>query len=221
MLVDLSNPVRSDIERQAILARLERVPEETCRGTRVLLYQYYPDAGEPIRLLYDVISPGKTSEYSTWFHSKKEVENLRQPFLSEWSAQSKRAIVPEQRSQSLVIEGLSRLSRSPAFKGDDGSARKKILLVGDMLEHSAKYCSVYPPRRRPAGLRLAPLVERCKQLLRDHPSRFKGGTEIEIQLVRRGRARDGTELQTAELKELYERWFRAGGAGNIIWYDVE
>ena len=187
----------------------------------MLVSQFYPDPAEPARLLLDVIDPGKFSEHPRFTKSRREVEDARQKsFVTPLRAQMERALIPDKQPQSLIIEGLAHHSRRTVFRGDDRDAKKKVVLVGDMLEFSTSSgCSAYPlTADKSTKNQRRPLAERCRQLVQDFPGRFRGA-EIEILLIWRGR-QNGVALQPAELKEFYENWFRTAGAHNVIWKEI-
>ena len=48
------------------------------------------------------------------------------------------------------------------------------------------------------------------------PIRLKGA-DVEILLIRRGRGKNGADLQPPELKEFWEELFKLAGTKNVIW----
>lgn len=216
--IDFSDPLDS-IQRQQIIADLDAIPSQSCMGTRVLISQFNPSVADPIRPLYDKIDPGRYAEHSMFTRSKIEVEDERRDrFLVPLRAQLDRALIPDSRPQSMIVEGIAQFSRLPAFKGDDPEISKKVILITDMLQNSAG-CSIYKVLRQNAGKkRPTPLATACARLLDDYKPRLKGA-EVEILFIRRPRTADGVDLQPPELREMFENWFRAAGATNVVWRD--
>jgi hypothetical protein len=216
--VDFSDPLDSP-QLQQIKADLDAIPSQSCMGTRLLISQFNPSKAEPIRPLYDKVDPGRYGEHSIFTKSKIEVEDERRDsFLIPLRAQLERALIPDSRSQSMIVEGLTQFSRLPVFKGEDPDVSKKVILISDMLQNSPG-CSVYKVLRQNVGKRRpTPLATGCARLLDDYKARLKGA-EVEILFIRRPRTADGIDLQPTELREMFENWLRVAGARNVVWRD--
>lgn len=216
VLIDLSDKP-SDVVRRRVVERLDRLPADSCKGTLVLVSQFRPVPGEPITLLFERTDPGKSSELP--WETKKLVDQRRQSqFTDPLRAQIERALVPEHREQTLLIEGLSHHTRLPILKGHDPEVTKTVVIVSDLLEFS-KRCSMYPGEKTKPTAHWPAVKQRCQQLLDDVPIRLKGA-EVEILWIKRGRGKNGADLQPPEMQEFYERLFKAAGAKNVIWFPM-
>jgi hypothetical protein len=211
--VDLSDPA-GDLVRQRIVDRLDGFSAASCLGTRTLISQFRPKESEPIQLLFNRNDPGKSGELP--METKMLVEQRRErEFLVPLRAQLERALVPDRRDQSLIVEGLSYHSRLPIFQGQSPEIKKSLWIVSDLLQHSNR-CTMYAAARARSPLPWSAIEKLCRPVFDDFPILLKG-TEVEVLWIKRGRGKNGAELQPATMQEFYENLFKSAGAKNVVW----
>jgi hypothetical protein len=211
LAVDISDPL-SDIQWKQLRPHLDKFGADDCTKEKIVVIgQFKPDLKAPFSVLLTETDPGAYAGVLSptgAFASKKQ----RQAPQDRIRLAIDRAVRPDSSEQSLIIEGISYLSRFPAFSNGSAEKLKSLTIVTD-LEQNQKNgrCSV--PKyvaSTPAERKAQTMSARCAYTLAANPMRLEGVSVVEILLIKRAPG-----VVPPEIIEFFDRLFRDAGARSV------
>jgi|SRR5579864_1922280 len=147
ILVDSSDPLVSlaqGVERDELVRKFLEDSEE---GRRIAIARLTGDPMSPLEVLYRGCDPGAPHEKSILFNTPVDVAERRQrEYIDKIKGAIKNAYVPPVMPMTPLIEGLNQLFNQQEFYGVDSKVAKRLLIITDTLQNSAKV-TAYPLKK--------------------------------------------------------------------------